>query len=273
MNPTQTDRGAAPSALVDLSGVRVNPVTESQVVATVVQGWRQGTGGLIVTPNVDIWRQARQDAELAGIIDAADLVVADGQPLVWASQLAGTPVPERVTGSGLVESLCAAAAVEGCRVYIVGGGADDVAARAAAALVLRHDGLRVVGHVVPPFGFESAPQQLNALVEGVVATKPDVVLVGLGFPKQERLALLLKERLPRAWFLGCGGGVAMAAGDQRRSPVWAQRVGVEWLVRLAQEPRRLGRRYVVDGLPAAARLLSASAASRWRLRSSRRRAS
>lgn len=281
MNPATTShdtvaptvRGPVPddasSPRVDVGGVHVDPVTEKQVIKTVVRGWRLHRGGLIVTPNVDIWRRARRDEECARIVDVATLVVADGQPLVWASKLAGTPVPERVTGSGLVETLCAAAASEQRRVYIVGGGTDDVAERAAAALEGRHGGLQVVGHVVPAFGFESSPEQLDALIEGVVATDPDLVLVGLGFPKQERLALMMTERLPRAWFLGCGGGVAMAAGDQRRSPVWAQRLGVEWLVRMAQEPRRLAHRYLIEDVPAAAQLLLGTVAGRVGSRSTR----
>lgn len=158
----------------------------------------------------------------------------------------------------MVESLCALSARRGRGVYIVGGGSDETAHRAAAALVDRYTGLRIAGHVVPPFGFDSSPESYNVIVNGVVESGADLVLVGLGFPKQERVAADLRELMPKAWFLGCGGGVAMAAGMQRRSPRWAQKLGVEWLVRLSQEPGRLARRYLIDDIPAALRLLGAA---------------
>lgn len=247
----------------------VDSITEAELVETVVHGWRSGAGGLIVTPNVDIWRLTRRDRECADLVAGADVVVADGQPLLWAAKLAGTPLRERVTGADLVESLSAAAAREQRSVYIVGGGADDVGERAAESLASRHSGLRIAGHVVPPYGFEQSAFLLRRLVESIVEADPHLVLVGLGFPKQERLATLLREHLPRTWFLGCGGGVAIAGGMQRRAPMWAQDRGLEWLVRLAQEPRRLARRYLVDDAPAALYLLSSSLSSRvtWRQRS------
>lgn len=229
-----------------------------------MQGWRDGVGGLIVTPNIDIWRAARRDAASAALVAGAEVVVADGQPLVWAARLLGQPVPERVTGSGLVEPLCAAAAREGRGVFIIGGGADDTAIRAAEALRNRHPGLDIVGHLVPPFGFDQSPQTLATIVNAVAEAGPSLILVGLGFPKQERLAVTLRQRLPHAWFIGCGGGVGMAAGQQRRSPRWAQRIGAEWVFRLAQEPRRLARRYLVDDIPAALVLLAWSVKRRLR---------
>jgi N-acetylglucosaminyldiphosphoundecaprenol N-acetyl-beta-D-mannosaminyltransferase len=154
-------------------------------------------------------------------------------------------------------------------VHIVGGGVGDTALRAAQALVERHRGLRLAGASVPPFGFEHDPEQLAAVVAEVVASDADLVLIGLGFPKQERLAELLATRLPAAWLLGCGGGVALAAGDSKRPPAWTQRLGVEWIVRLVQEPRRLARRYLIDDAPAALVLLAGSIQTRIKARLAR----
>jgi len=246
-----------PRSRVDVGGLAFDRVTEAQVLDVVARG----EGGLIVTPNVDIWRRVRRDPSCRPVLDRARLVLADGMPLVWASRLAGTPLPERVPGSGLVESLCALQAARGGAVFVIGGGAGDVAQRAATALAARHGGLRVAGFASPAFGFELDPRLTRQLVEQVGASGADLVLIGLGFPKQEQLGLLLLPVLPGAWLLGCGGAVAMAAGDARRPPVWAQRLGAEWLVRLAQEPTRLARRYLVDDIPAALSLLGMSA---WR---------
>lgn len=243
---------------VDVGGVLVDAMTEADVLAEVDRGWSRGRGGLIVTPNVDIWRLTRSDLGAAALVRQAALVVADGQPLVWASRLAGNPLPERVTGSGLVESLAALCASSGRSLYIVGGGREDTGRLALAALQQRYPGLEAAGCVVPPFGFERDPAALESLVEEVAASRADLVLVGLGFPKQERLASLLSERLPSAWFLCCGAGVAMAGGLSHRPVELVQRLGLEWVARLLHEPRRLARRYLRYDVPAAVQLLGMS---------------
>jgi len=225
-----------------------------------------GRGGVIVTPNADILHRTRQDREALSMVKRCELVVADGMPLVWSARLSGHPLPERVTGSELVEVLAEAAAGENRSLFIVGGGSTDTSDRAAEALADRYPGLRVVGSVTPPFGFEQDAAQLEALSDKVVASKADLVYIGLGFPKQERLGLRLWEHMPATWFLGCGAGVQMAAGTVSRPPKWVQRIGAEWLARLLQEPRRLARRYLRDDLPITLSLLAHSAAAGLRRR-------
>lgn len=247
-----------------MGGLGIDRVTESDVARLVERGWHDQVGGVIVTPNVDIWRMCRSDPGCRGLVDGAAIVVADGAPLLWASALAGDPLPERVTGSGLVEALSAVAARGGRSVYVIGGGEGDTCVRAAEALSSRYPGLRVAGAVAPPFGFDRDPDVLARVVEDAARSGADLFLVGIGFPRQERLAELIAQRCPSAWALGCGGGIAMAAGDAKRSPQWAQRWGVEWVVRLVQEPRRLARRYLVDDIPAALRLLTISLGTRVR---------
>lgn len=249
-----------------MGGLGIDRATESDVVERVEKGWRDGRGGVIITPNVDIWRMCRSDNECKRLVDAAAIVVADGAPLLWAAALAGDRLPERVTGSGLVETLSAAAARGGRSVYVIGGGEGDTCVRAAQALSHRYPGLRLAGAVAPPFGFDRDSAMLAHVVEEAAMSGADLFLVGLGFPKQDRLAGLIAQRCPSAWALGCGGGIAMAAGDAKRSPGWAQRSGVEWVVRLVQEPRRLSRRYLVDDIPAAVTLLAMSARTRIRRR-------
>ncbi|MFZ2515691.1 MAG: WecB/TagA/CpsF family glycosyltransferase [Candidatus Lutibacillus vidarii] len=249
-----------------IGGLGVDAVTSSDVSSAVVRGWECRRAGMIVTPNVDIWLRTRREPATKDLVDAAALVVADGMPLLWAGRLAGTPLPERVAGSELVETLAALAAAHGRSLFIVGGGEADSADAAAAALSARYPGLRIVGTVVPPFGFESVPGYLDELYDRIVASGADLVYVGLGFPKQERFAAPLVPRMPATWFLGCGGGIGMAAGSAARSPRWVQQLGLEWTHRLIQEPRRLAKRYLVDDIPAAVRLLSMSARTRARRR-------
>jgi N-acetylglucosaminyldiphosphoundecaprenol N-acetyl-beta-D-mannosaminyltransferase len=260
LGPSRADRlGGAPSPRVTLGGIAIDPVTEAEAVARVMDALEAGRGGQIVTPNVDIVAASRRSRELRAIIAASDLVVADGAPLVWASKVARTPLPARVAGSDLVWSLSAAAATRGLRIALLGGTPDGAARpteRAADLLESRYPGLKVVGAWCPPMGFDRDESQWRALVERVEAAAPDLVYVGLGFPKQEHVTVRLRAIAPDAWFLGCGASIDFIAGYRRRAPKWMQRTGTEWIFRMLSEPRRLVRRYLKDDVPVAVRLLA-----------------
>jgi N-acetylglucosaminyldiphosphoundecaprenol N-acetyl-beta-D-mannosaminyltransferase len=246
---------------VSVGAVSVLAITEAEVATRVQDAWAHGDGGSIVTVNVDILRAATRDDALADLVAASEIVVADGMPLVWAASVAGSPVPERVTGASLVSTLAQTAAASGRSVFLIGGdpGVPEAAGRALAE---RFPGLRVAGAVSPLFGFERDEHQLNALIAQVAAARPDLVLVGLGFPKQENLIARLRPALPGAWMLGCGAGIPMAAGQFRRAPALVQRAGAEWLHRLLLEPRRLARRYLIHDLPFALLLLAQALSNR-----------
>ncbi|HET8673510.1 MAG TPA: WecB/TagA/CpsF family glycosyltransferase, partial [Thermoleophilaceae bacterium] len=189
------------------------------------------------------------------------LVLADGMPLVWASWLKGTPLPARVAGSDLIWSMSMEAARRGRSVFVLGG-TRQAGWEAARRLQEHCPGLRIAGMVYPPHGFERDPLAMDQVVQTLDAASPDIVYVGLGFPKQERVIAFLRERFPQTWFLGIGISIGFVGGQVPRAPAWMQRLGLEWLHRLAKEPRRLGRRYLVHGLPFAARLLMHGAVSR-----------
>jgi len=243
--------GRETSTVMDLP---FHTLDHEMLVRRFVDGARAGEGGWIVTPNLDILRQFRTSPESRELILAASHRVADGLPIVWASRLAGTPLPERVPGSDFVLSFPEAAAREGLSVFLLGGN-PGVAAAAAGRLEARHPELRV-GYHCPPFGFEDEPAELDKIRQALLAARPALVLVGLGFPKQERVIRLLRPELPGAWFAGVGISLSFLAGDQPRAPLVLQRCGLEWTHRLFHEPRRLFKRYVLQGLPFAARLFA-----------------
>ena len=220
-----------------------------------LDGVRERNGGWIVTPNLDILRQFTRCPDSRRLILAATHRVADGQPIVWASRLAGRPLPVRVSGSDLVVSLPEAAARAGLSVFLLGGN-PGVAAAAAARLEARCPGLERVGSYCPPYGFEDDPRELAKIRNALKSAGPALVLVGLGFPKQERLIHLLRSEMSETWFVGVGISLSFLAGDQPRAPAAFQRIGLEWLHRLAHEPRRLFWRYVAHGLPFGLRLLA-----------------
>jgi N-acetylglucosaminyldiphosphoundecaprenol N-acetyl-beta-D-mannosaminyltransferase len=252
---------------VTVGGLRFAALTEGEVVHRVRTALARGIGGRIATPNVDILRRAERDPVVRADLETADLLVADGAPLVWAARLAGTPLPERVTGSGLIWALSAGLAQDGSSVYLLGGDPDtDGSDRAARRLLTHYPGLRIAGAQSPPYGFDSDRRSLQRVLSRVVDAEPDLVFVGLGFPRQERLVEHLRPVLPASWFLGCGAAVNFVAGDLRRAPGWMQRTGLEWAHRLAGEPRRLSRRYLREDAPYAMRLLATSALRRDRNR-------
>jgi N-acetylglucosaminyldiphosphoundecaprenol N-acetyl-beta-D-mannosaminyltransferase len=247
--------------------IRVNnlwfdALTQDDVVEVVRKAWAVGQGGSIIPVNVDVARAATRGAALAELIARGSLVVADGMPLVWAARVRGDMLPERVAGSSLITPLSAAAAADGKSVYLLGGAA-GVPEKAAEALVARFATLRIAGTQSPELGFDETEDGARQVVSAVAAAAPDLVFVGLGFPRQERLIEQLRQELPNAWCLACGGGISMAAGVVRRASPVIQRLGFEWAHRLILEPRRLAGRYLRDDLPFALALLARSAAQRF----------
>jgi N-acetylglucosaminyldiphosphoundecaprenol N-acetyl-beta-D-mannosaminyltransferase len=242
-------------ARVRVGDLWIDALTEIDVVESVRKSWVLGRGGSIITVNVDVARMAARQPELAKLVATGSLVVADGMPIVWAARLAGQKLDERVAGSALVRSLSAAAAADGKSVFVLGG-AEGVPDKAAEALRRQSPDLRIAGTDSPPFGFDATDDGIQRALAAVVAAAPDLVLVGLGFPKQEKLIELLRREWPGAWYLACGAGIAMAAGVTPRAGPLVQRLGLEWVHRLLLEPRRLARRYLRYDVPFALALLA-----------------
>lgn len=239
---------------VELMGVTFDAVTEAEAVARIITELEAHRGGWVITPNLDHLRRAQGDAEFKSLVDKGTLIVADGMPLIWASRLAGTPLPERVAGSSLVSTVARAAAEHGRSLFLLGGN-EGVADTAAEKLGNSYPNLTVAGTFCPAFGFEKDANELNRILTMLQDARPDIVYVGLGSPKQERLIDQMREALPQTWWLGIGISLSFLAGDVQRAPRWVQKMGIEWVHRLFQEPRRLFRRYLIDGLPFGIRLL------------------
>jgi N-acetylglucosaminyldiphosphoundecaprenol N-acetyl-beta-D-mannosaminyltransferase len=230
---------------IDIGEVPVDVVSLAEAVDAIEALVDAGRGGAVFTPNVDHIVKAKRDLAFRAAYRAADLSFADGAPLVWASRLLGSPLPERVAGSDLVLPLAQRAARRGWRVYLLGGAAGD-AARAADVLARRF-GLAIVGVDAPLIDLGPAgAAESRAAVERVRAARPHLVYVALGAPKQEIWIHRHLADLRPAVALGIGASLAFVSGTLPRAPRWASRAGLEWLYRLAREPRRLWRRYLVD---------------------------
>ncbi|MGC2637229.1 MAG: WecB/TagA/CpsF family glycosyltransferase [Acidobacteriaceae bacterium] len=198
----------------------------------------------IVGPNAHLVTLAQHDKRFAAAMQAADLSVPDGVSVVMASRLLQSPIPERVPGGDLMERMCAEAARYGFRVFFLGG-LPGAAIMAAHNLQERYPGLTICGTYCPPLGFENNPRELARMREKINAVEPDLLCVAFGAPKQEIWMQENRDQLRVGAILPVGAALDTHAGLRRRAPQWIQWIGMEWGFRLAMEPRRLWRRYLI----------------------------
>lgn len=261
---SQADRTTMPALQMRLMGAPMAVVTEAHAVHAIIAAAESGEGHWTITANLDHLRRYHASHLERELIEEADLVVADGMPLVWASRLAGEPLPERVSGSSMVWSICEIAGTSDLSVFLLGGD-PGVAEQAAHILRTHYPCLRIAGTACPSPGFENDELELGRLQRQVIEGEPQIVFVALGFPKQDVLIRRLRKALPKTSFLGVGISLSYVTGDVSRAPDWLCRLGLEWAFRLTQEPtRRLIRRYLVDGLPFAVQLMASAIRHRTR---------
>lgn len=219
------------------------PAALEQIDEFVEVGRITGASHQIATINADFVVKAINDPELRVILQEVDMATADGMPLVWGARMLGVPLEGRVTGADLVPALAERAAQKKYSIYLLGA-APGVAQRAADILCERYPGLNIAGVYSPPPG--SVLDMDVSVAQRVQDAKPDILLVAFGNPKQEKWIKMYAPQLHVPVMIGVGGTLDFIAGVTKRAPEWMQRSGLEWTFRLAQEPRRLWKRYVVD---------------------------
>ncbi|MBM4094645.1 MAG: WecB/TagA/CpsF family glycosyltransferase [Planctomycetes bacterium] len=239
--PTDTRR-------VPLFGMRIDALTMDEAVAR-LSHWAENRDAVcryVVTPNVDHAVILRNDQRLQAAYRDASLVVADGWPLVLVSRLLGQPIPERVAGSDLVPELLANADDRHPLTVFLLGAAPGVADRAASRIESQWPNVRVVGTCSPPMGFENDVVENAAILHQVADANPDVLIIGLGAPKQELWIHQHRRQVRAAVAICAGATIDFLAGEKKRAPRWMRRVGLEWCHRMLADPRRLARRYARD---------------------------
>jgi N-acetylglucosaminyldiphosphoundecaprenol N-acetyl-beta-D-mannosaminyltransferase len=224
---------------VPLFGMSINALNMRESVDTLL-AWCTAPRGAacryVVTPNVDHAVMYQENESLRAAYADASLILADGLPVVLASRLLGRALPERVAGSDLAQPL---------RVFLLGA-APGVAERAAGNIVARWSNVEIVGVLSPPLGFERSKEENDRILEAVATAQPDLLILGLGAPKQELWMHAHAERLQAKVALCIGATIDFLAGEKRRAPRWMRRIGLEWFHRLASEPGRLAKRYLRD---------------------------
>lgn len=201
----------------------------------------------VVTPNVDHIVQLETNKELQAVYKNASLILTDGKPLIWISKWYGTPIKEKISGSDLFPLLCKMSAEKGYKMFFLGA-AEGVATKAAENLATRFKGLQVVGTYSPPFGFEKDENEMAKIKSMIKEADPDILIAGLGTPKQEMFMHHHCVEIGVPISFGLGASFDFEAGNIKRAPRWMADHGLEWLFRITQDPKRLMKRYLVDDM-------------------------
>lgn len=201
----------------------------------------------VVAVNVDVIIKIEKDRQLKELTDKADMVLVDGQPLIWISKFHKCPVKAKISGSDLVPQLCLTAAAKGYSIFILGGG-EGIAEKAKKNLEKKHPGIKIVGTYAPPMGFEKNQDELNKINEMITEKSPDILIACLGCPKQEKFIYENIDKYNAKVSVCAGATVDFLAGNVKRAPRWMSNHGLEWFYRFLQEPRRMFKRYFVDDL-------------------------
>lgn len=230
---------------VSLGPVEIDAMAREDLIDRIVQdAFHAKSTHVVATVNAQFYILAEEDAVFRDCLTRSEFACADGFPIgIAASLLAGRRI-ERVAGVEIVEEICRRGSNGGLRVFLLGGRPNS-AAILAALLMARYPGLIIAGVACPPIGFEKNERSLSAILDEVALARPHVVFVALGAPKQEMFIdqYLRNLRIPIA--IGVGGSFEIITGVTRRAPKLVQRVGMEWMYRLCQEPQRLWRRYLL----------------------------
>lgn len=225
---------------VEVMGVPVDPLTMAQTVARTKELVDSGVFAHLIGVNADKLLQMRDDPEMDAIVRRCEVVNADGASMVMAAKRLGAPVPERVAGIDLMGELCALAAREGYRVFLLGA-KREVVERTRDVLIAEHPGLEIAGVRDGYFGDE----EFDEVTEEVRRSGAQITFVGITSPKKERLIERFRDLGLKGVYVGVGGSFDVVSGAIPRAPMWMRRVHLEWLFRMMQEPGRLAKRYVV----------------------------
>lgn len=227
--------------------IYVDNVTMSQAVTFIMQMAEKGKGCYVVTPNVDHIVRLEKDEHFRKIYSEANLILIDGQPLIWISRLLSAPIREKVSGSDLFPLVCEKAAEKGIKIFLLGA-AEGVSDKAAENLRKKYPNIQIVGTYSPSFGFEYDEMEVEKIIKAVNTSQADILCIGLGAPKQEKFFYSIKERVSVKVALNIGASIDFEAGNLKRAPLWMRKSGLEWFYRLLKDPKRLAKRYLVDDI-------------------------
>ena len=232
---------------INFMNVKIDNLNMSEALTKIDVLIQKKRNAFVVTPNVDHIVKLEKDEELQKVYANADLVLADGKPLIWISKYYRTPIKEKVSGSDLFPKLCELAEKKEYKMFFLGA-AEGVAKEAEKNLKERYKKLKIVGTYSPTYGFENNHSEINEIFNIIHKSKPDILIVALGCPKQEKFIYKYRDDLNVPLSLGLGASLDFEAGNVKRAPRWMADNGLEWLFRIMQEPKRMAKRYFIDDI-------------------------
>jgi len=225
----------------------VNNVSMAETLQEICRLVDEKKKSYVVAVNVDVVVKIEKDKLLKKISDEADLTLVDGKPLVWIAKWHKRPVKAKISGSDVVPELCKIAAEKGYTMFIIGGAA-GIADKAKENLERKLPDIKIVGTYSPPLGFEKDEKEIGKINRMITAVHPDIVIACFGCPKQEKWIYENYQKYDGTISVCAGATVDFLAGNVSRAPKWVADLGLEWLYRFLQEPRRLFKRYFVDDM-------------------------
>lgn len=228
---------------LDVLGLKMTCASMSEVVARILNDITDKDYGYICAANVHMLMEANDHSEFMGVVNSAKMVCPDGMPLVWLMRKMGSKSQERLAGIDICKSLCQQAAKENVPIGFFGGD-EEIVSKAVDNLKINYKNLNVVFSYSPEYTSGDFVNT-NSIINKINSSGLKILFVALGCPKQEIWMNKHADNVD-AVMVGVGAAVDFLAGTKMRAPVWMQELGIEWLFRLLQEPRRLFKRYVVQ---------------------------
>lgn len=227
---------------VSILNINILSITQKKLL-------RQLTSGILITPNVDHLIKLQKDKEFYEVYQQADWIICDSKILYLLSKLLKHPLPEAIPGSSFFTAFYEYHKDDSnCKIFLLGAG-EGIAAKAQRNINKKVGREIVVGAHSPSYGFEKKTEECEELIRIVNESGANVLLVGVGAPKQEKWIMKYRNRMPKVdIFMGLGATIDFEAGTLKRAPIFWQKIGMEWLYRCLKEPKRLFKRYFIDDM-------------------------
>lgn len=240
--PVLSNTNSLPTKRLDLISLQLSIGTYNQAMDWIIDAAHRHESRSVCFANVHMAVEVKQSAEFANVVNGADWVAADGVPLVWGLRGLYGQQQDRIAGMDMLPDLLKRAVSEKLSVFFYGS-TPDVLDRTKQACERLYPGVQIAGMISPPFRPLTVEEE-SVIAKRITDSGANLVFVALGCPKQEQWMARMRNHIP-AVLLGIGGALPVLAGEQKRAPEWMQNLGMEWVFRLAQEPRRLFKRYAV----------------------------
>ena len=231
-------------SVVNILGIPFHSLKLNQAVDAIIQFIAEKKPRQVVLSNAYTVSLAQQDSELASLLKKADLVLADGMSIIWGASYIGVRLPQRVAGPDLTEALCAESTKRKFRIFLMGSSSENLV-QLTRKLNQRWPGIQIVGTYSPTMCAKLSEEENLHIIHEIASANPDILLVGMSCPKQEKWIAANLSRLPVPVSLGVGAAFDFLSGSIPRAPLVLQQNGLEWLYRLWREPRRLWKRYLL----------------------------